>query len=100
MQNKYEIIELCDFVYDKVIELISESYYKENAKKKTKVITGAIINFSLELKHHLLLDGDMEDKDALQAFNLMNELYCKIYGVNDKPKLTIYNKIKNERNNN
>lgn len=96
MENRYEIIELCDFVHDKVIATISEPIYKARAKKQTKIITGALINFSLELKHHLLLEGDLDDPHYMEAFDLMNELYSKIYGKNDKPKITIYNKLKDE----
>jgi len=89
--NKYETIELMDYLNDKITKLTQE---KEFALVKDKIRDKVflILNMTLELKHILLFD-EGDDESIEKVLDLINEFYIKIYDSRDRPRRAIFKKV-------
>lgn len=91
-KSSKELIELCDWINQSLLELSSTLEYKHTAKQKTKTTVGTLTNLSLDLKHFLLFNGDVNGNECLDAFELIMKLYNKLYDKNNRIRNSIYEK--------
>jgi hypothetical protein len=85
-----EIIEHCEIIEQRLLELSSTQAFRYRAKASAKKNLYSILNIGIELKHALIMGGDPNSEAVVMALEFINKNYCKLYTSRNKVRNTIY----------